>query len=126
MAYVDTAALVLIGIADAKVPNDERVILQVPELVDLGEYGLVVGLKAKDGRVYPMNDNVFWFPKIVVGGQSYVFVYTGVGQTERTTVDGTGEDALVLHWGRPTTIFNVPQLVPVLVRRDVLAIGRHI
>ncbi len=127
MAYPQTySPLALVGVADAKVANAERVIIRPMELVDLSEYGICVGFLARDQRVYPLNDNVFWFPKVVVAPPSYVFVYTGVGTQARTTVEGTGEDALVFHWGRATTVFNVPQLLPILVRREILAVGSQI
>lgn len=127
MAYVGTASpLSIEGVADGKIANSERVIIRVTEFTDLGGYGVCVGWQAEDQRVYPFNDNVFWFPQNWVAPSNYIFLYTGVGQAARTTVAGTGEDALVFHWGRATTIFNVPQVLPILVRREVLGIGHHI
>lgn len=127
MAYAGvTSPLRIDGVADGKIANSERVIVRVTEFVDLGGYGVCLGWQAEDDRVYPFNDNVFWFPQTPVAPPSYIFLYTGVGQTARTTVAGTGEDALVFHWGRPTTIFNVPQVLPILIKREVLGIGQHL
>lgn len=119
------APLELGGVADRNVPNQERIWLRANVAVRLNEYLLCVGIALPGQQVLPLNDHLFWFGDHAVDPATWVVVYTGAGQTRVTTDQRTGAPVLVLHWGKPQTIFTVDALVPVLIRpmREHMQIG---
>jgi hypothetical protein len=117
MNTLETAPLVIWGVEDRGVPNQERVILRPTMTVDLSSYFVGVGVLQYDGSVLPFNDFVYWLPGERVDPSHWIFLYTGAGQTAHTSTD-TNEPALVMHWGRSTTIFDSAALVPFVARRS--------
>ena len=115
----------IVGVGDPGVPNKERVILRPTERINLGEFGLAVGIRGNENPnlVLPLVDNFFWFPSIVVETPSWLLLYTGKGTYEKTTIAGTSDIAHVFHWGRDVTVFNYLELVPVLFRHSGMLIG---
>jgi hypothetical protein len=115
----------ILAVGDPGVPNRERIILRPTETVNLGQFGMAVGIRSAENPniVLPVNDNFFWFPSIIVTTPCWVFLYTGKGSYEQTTLAGTSETAHVFHWGKDVTIFNYLELVPVLFRQSGILIG---
>ena len=115
----------IIGVGDPGVPNKERIILRPTTSVNLGEFGMAVGIRNAENPnlVLPISDNFFWFPTIVVTSPCWIFLYTGKGRYEQTTLVGTSEPAHVFHWGKDFTVFNYLELVPVLFRQSGILIG---
>jgi len=50
-----------------------------------------------------------------------LLVYTGVGQQAFTTFGS--DPCVVLHWNKNLTIFNQPEVGPVLIHIDSVAVG---
>jgi hypothetical protein len=107
--------LSLLGVADRGVPNQERVILRPTEPVDLGRFAVLVGFTQDNGLVLPLWDNMFWFGELTVPTPSWIFLFTGPGQFQFSTIPGSQQPAYSFHWGRRITVFNDPKLVPLIV-----------
>src|SRR5207247_187468 len=108
--------LVLMGVADRAVPNQERVWLLANENVNLAEYLLLVGLHLPNQQFLPFTDHLLWLGNHAVDAGTAVVVYTGSGQ-ERVARDvKSGNPILVLYWGRAQTVFTVDVIVPGLIR----------
>lgn len=115
--------LSLVGVFDAGIPNMERVVLRPTQQLNLGEFGLFTGIKASNGLVTPIRDHFFWLGETWITPPAWIFVYTGTGAPRWTTMPNSGDAALVLHWGRATTMFNVPSIVPVVFRLGAIVAG---
>jgi hypothetical protein len=118
-------ALQLVGVMDAGSPNQERVYLKANLDVRLGEYLLLTGWKITQDIANPLPENVLWLGHLNADAGMWVVVYTGPGEQRITQMD-TGEPGLILHWGKQTTIFHHPQVVPVLVHLDAVGVGSHL
>jgi len=125
MWFEPIVELTIVAVADAGVPNRERIVLRPTQEVNLGQFGMTVGIRNSDNPnlIVPITDFFFWFPNLVVEPPSWLFLYTGKGTYERTTVTGTSETAHVFHWARDTIIFAYFELVPVLFRHSSMLIG---
>jgi hypothetical protein len=115
--------LALLGVADAGVPNRERIIIRPTESINMAEFFLALGFRQPSGMIVPIPDLVFWFPKIQLVPPGWFIVYTGPGKPEVSNVPNTGETAYTYHWGRPQTVFIHPDLVPVLFSLGGILIG---
>jgi hypothetical protein len=125
MTFEPINELTIIGVADPGVANRERVLLRPTQSVNLGQFGMTVGIRDTNNPnfIVPLTDNFFWFPNIVVGAPSWLFLYSGKGIYMKTTVTGSSEPAHVFHWNRDITLFNYFELVPVLFRQSSILIG---
>jgi hypothetical protein len=114
----------LIGVADPNIPNKERIVMKAQDNIDLGEYGLIVGFKNDQSVVLPLKDYFFWFGNVEVEAFSWIFVYTGYGQFQRTRLSGTQELAYTMHWGKQITVFTNVDLVPIIIKMSNILIGQ--
>jgi hypothetical protein len=117
--------LSLYGVKAPGVPNQECVYLRANVDVNIGEYLLLTGWELTDNIAVPLPNDVFWPGHVSVNAGTWVLIFTGPGQTQFTTLDN-GEPGVVLHWGKPTTVFNFPKVKPVLVRIDAVQVGKHL
>lgn len=112
------AEISLKGVEDRGVPNAERIVLQANEDVNLGAYGLMVGIRSGvQGYAFPARDNLLWFGDAVVRKSDWIIVYTRPGRASDRVVYGT-QRAYFLYWGRERTVFNFPEAMPILFRMD--------
>jgi len=116
--------LSIIGVADRGVPNRERIIIRPTEAVELGRFGLFLGINRPDGTVLPLRDQFFWFGDQIVAPPAWLFVFTGPGVYQESRVPETGHLAHSYHWGRHTTVLGDESIVPCLFRFDGIGIGR--
>jgi len=110
--------LVVVDVLDRGVPNQERVLLRVNEQVNLGLYGLLIGLPVGGGFAFPIRDNFFWFGDGLVNAGDFIFVYTGPGEARANKLPNTEENVYSIHWGRKETVFANETLIPILFRFD--------
>lgn len=114
--------LTVIGIHDRGVPNQERIVIRVNDTVDLGQYGLMVGVRATSGMAFPIKDNLLWFGDAVVSQGDWIFIYTGHGKPKDSLLPNTNNRIYSLHWGRDWTVFSNQELLPILFRIDAVQV----
>lgn len=122
MILQDLTEMNIVGVYDRGVPNQERIVINVRQTLNLGQYGVMLGIKATDGFAFPVRDNLFWFGDGLVFQGDWLFIYTGPGQARTSPVPNTSETLYSIHWGRPTTILNAKELVPILFRVDAVQV----
>lgn len=122
MIVGDILELSVVGVFDRGVPNKERIALLVNETLNLGQYGLMVGVRASEGTAFPIRDNLLWFGDGLVSKGDWVFVYTGPGEARATTLPNTNERVFSIHWGRKQTFLHDRNLVPILFRVDAVQV----
>jgi hypothetical protein len=114
--------LSIVGVFDRGKPNEERVILRATELVNLGQYGLMIGVRGSDGMAFPIRDNLLWFGDALLNPDDWLVVYTGPGTPRATRLPNSVEWLYSVHWGRSITLLHDPNLVPILFRVDAVQI----
>lgn len=110
--------LSVVGVYDAGVPNLERVVVRVLQPVDLGQYGLMIGIRGPNGTAFPLRDNLLWFGNGWVAKGDWLFIYTAPGEGRVTPLPNNEEKLYSVHWGKKQTIFQNQDLVPILFRMD--------
>lgn len=117
--------LVIQDVYDRGVPNQERILIRPTQAVNMGQYGIMLGVKDSQTieSALPVNDCLFWFGDGIVEPQSWIFIYTGPGTGRKTEMQNK-EPAYVLHWGRTHTVFANSLVVPILFRVDAVYLGR--
>ena len=117
--------LVIQGVYDRGVPNQERILIRPTQAVNLGQYGIMLGVNNPQAlnSALPINDYLFWFGDGIVEPQSWIFLYTGPGTARKTEMQNK-EPAYVLHWGRTHTVFAGSSVVPILFRVDAVNLGQ--
>jgi len=124
MIVSDIIELELRGVFDRGVPNLERIALYVKIPLNIGQFGLMIGVKGSDGSAYPLKDNLFWFGDGFVSAGDWVFVYTGAGKTQSSDLPGSASKLYTVHWGKSRTLFTSEELVPILFRVDAVSIAQ--
>jgi hypothetical protein len=114
--------LTVMGIYDRGVPNQERIVLRANQSLNLGQYGLMLGVRSAGNTAFPIQDNLLWFGDGLINTGDWVFVYTGPGVAKTTTLPNTQVRLYSIHWGRNTTILHHQDLVPILFRVDAVQI----
>jgi hypothetical protein len=115
--------LSMIGVEDAGVPNRERIILRPTQPINLAQFGIIIATKGTNELLTPLLDHFFWFGEFTAYPPSWLVVYTGPGEFLQTRYPIGNEIAYSLHWGKPTTAFSEPNIVPVLVRIGAILSG---
>ena len=126
MIFPPVTELTVLGVAEPGVPNRERIIIRPTEPVNLAQFGIILGFRNPNGMVTPWLDNFFWFGEITIEPPSWIVVYTGKGEYQQTIVPASNQIAHSMHWGRDRTVFDVPNIVPVLFRMDAILIGNQL
>ena len=113
----------VVGVADAGVPNSERVVLRPTQPLSLLGYGVAVGISARTSTpsAHPLHDSCFWFPAIEVAPPSWILIFTGKGEFKES--EWEGQAVHTFHWGRQYTVFTHELIVPVLFRLDGATVG---
>lgn len=116
--------LTIFGVYDAGVPNMERVVILANAATDTTPFGLMIGMRGPGGTVIPLRDNMLWFGVSTLNAGDWLFVYTGSGQPRSADIPGSQQKVYSVHWGKPVTAFNSPELVPVLFRLDGIQVPK--
>lgn len=114
--------LQVMGVYDQGVPNLERVVIYVSEPVDLGAYGLMLGIRGSNGSAVPIRDNLLWFGHGWVSKGDWLFVYTAPGNARVNQLPNNTEKLYSIHWGKKQTLFQNHELVPILFRMDAVQV----
>lgn len=106
--------MTIVGVAEANVPNRERIIFRPTQIVQLTEFAVLIGLKNYDGSLIPQWDSMYWFGAATVTPPSWICLYTGTG-TPSVTKEGE-EYVHNYYWNRTKTVFHSNNLNPLLIR----------
>ena len=112
--------LAIIGAYDVGVPNRERVVLRPTESLNLAEFALILTTQI-EGGLRPLADQFFWFGEKWVAPPAWIVIFTGPGSYREGAHESTGEPVLELHWGRPTAVLHLPDVVVALIRIGALS-----
>jgi hypothetical protein len=115
--------LVIMAVLERGVPNKECVVIRADENVNLGRYGLMLGISSGSNSAWPIKDNLLWFGDGWIKKDDWLFVYTGPGHPTSNLLPNTGETTYSIHWGRSRTIFHTREVVPILFRVDAVAVA---
>lgn len=134
MIVGEIAELTVISVLDRGVPNNECIAIKVNERVNLGQYGIMLGMYSHSKLATPFQDNLFWFGDGMVEKGDWIFVSTGEGQPRTSKTNDQQNSVYAVFWEKRTTVFANTNIVPILFRvdavdvlmppEDVLQIGR--
>lgn len=123
MIFPVLSELTVAGVFERGVPNQERVVLRVNAMTNLGGFLLARGPWANGNVIALQNDGYFYFPDEVVLPNSWVVLYTAPGTKSQTRHPQTNEPVLVLHWGQPTVQFASTKVGCALLRINGIALA---
>jgi hypothetical protein len=113
--------LSIVAVLDRGAPNKECVAIRANEDVNLGQYGLMVGISEGEGRgARPIKDRLLWFGDVVIKKDDWLFIRTGEGRAEATLGKSGTETLYTVYWGRSHTVFHAGRVVPILFRVDAV------
>lgn len=114
----------MVGVEAAGVPNYERIVIIANTSINLGNIGLMIGVYQETGFAFPIRDNLFWFGDGIMNQGDFLNVYTGPGSPRTAELPNTSGKMFTLHWGRKQTIFDNPDITPILFRADAVNVFR--
>jgi hypothetical protein len=118
--------LSMVGVLEAGIPNRERVCLRPTDSINLASFGLHVAIRQPQGHVTPVPNLFFWFGDFIVSPPAWIMVFTGKGESRPTPIIENGQRIYLLYWNLETTIFNIPDLLPVAFKIDSILIGHNV
>ncbi len=119
MIISDITEMTLMTVLKRGVPNEECIAIQINENINLGQYGIMLGVYSKQNGAYPVNDNLFWFGDACINKDDWVFIYTGIGEPSKVIMPDES-NTFSIFWGKPKTIFADTNVVPLLFRIDAV------
>jgi len=122
MIVGDILELKILGVYDRGIPNKERIVITVEASVNMGQFGLMLGVRAQNASATPITDNMFWFGDGFVRKGDMLFLYTGPGHATTNQIPNSLASFYSLHWGKMTTVFANPTTLPILFRVDAVDI----
>ena len=122
MIVSDIFELTILDVIDRNVPNKERIVLIANETINLGRYGIMIGVRGQENSAIPIKDNLLWFGDGIINKNEYLFIYTGPGESRIATLPNNLEKLYTIHWGRDKTIFYNTEFVPILFRIDAVRV----
>lgn len=118
------------GVYDRGIPNQERLVFRPRIPLDMTQFFVALAIKGDHESISTFFDQAYWFPDVVIEPPSWVFLYTCAGTSKVTTEAVTKAPLHALFWGKPSTLFHAPTVIPVIFRIDGLlsppAIARKI
>ena len=109
-------------VSDRGVTGQERIYFRANQRVSLRDYLLLVGVRLLDNTSFPSPNHVLWLGNDTLEAGTWLVVFTGPGAPLVSRIRDTGEPARILYWGKPTTLFDDPRTVPILVRFEQHAV----
>ena len=122
MIVGDILEMTIIEVYGRGVPNEERIVIRFNEAVNLGRYGIMLGVRAIAGSAFPIRDNLLWFGDAYFLPGDWLFVYTGPGKPKASDLPNTHHRLVSIHWGRDRTVLHDENIVPILFRVDAVQI----
>lgn len=125
MIVSDIIELDTYSVFDRGLPNMERIAIYAKIPLNIGQYGLMIGIKADGGAAFPLKDHMFWFGDGYLNAGDWIFVYTGSGESRISNIPGGNAKIYSAYWGKPSTLFHAMELVPILFRVDAVYIPQE-
>ena len=125
MIVGDITELSVVGAYERGIPNQERIVIVANEVVNMGQFGLLLGIRKQQGTAFPIRDNFYWFGDGYLRKGDWIFLYTGPGEARKVELPNITECIYSLHWGRDKTILTHPEIVPILFRLDAVYVGEQ-
>ena len=116
----------VVNILDRGVSNQERIAFYINQQINIGQYGVFLGIKHFDDAAIPIKDNLFWFGDGVLNPGDWIFLYTGEGNHTTNDISGTNNKIYSLHWGKKATVLNNINVVPILIRVDAVRVYQEL
>lgn len=110
------------GVYDRGHPNMERIAIYVNSPLNIGQYGIMIGIKGDAGSAFPIKDHMFWFGDGYLNTGDWIFIYTGEGSLRVSDIPGGTAKLYSAHWGKSETLFHAPEIVPILFRVDAILV----
>lgn len=105
--------LSVVGVFSRGIANQERIVVRANQVINMGQYGVMVGVRLGQGFASPVQDNLLWFGDAVLNKGDWIFIYTGPGNARVTDLPNSQEKLYSIHWGRGNTFLSNVELVPV-------------
>lgn len=112
--------LTIISILDRGVPNQECIAIKVNEKINLGQYGIMLGMYSHSKLAMPFQDNLFWFGDGYIDEGDWIFVYTGDGEPKSSQTKDELKNIYSLFWAKQNTVFANSNIVPLLFKVDAV------
>jgi hypothetical protein len=126
MIFPPPSELSMLGVYDAGIPNQERILLRPTEQVNLAQFGVLVGVRIASGDIIPLQDNFYWFGEIQIPSPSWIVLATGKGDASVTNHPKTGHPVFWFFWGKSATIFNGPIIMPIVFQIGSILLGNNV
>lgn len=114
--------LELLGVFDRRTPFKERVVLKAAVRVDVSSLAIAAGYRTSPQTAIPMRDHFMWLGNVILEAGDWLFIYTGTGEGKVAPIPNSTNKMYIGHWQKEHTIFNSPQIVPLLFRLGDLVI----
>ncbi|MGZ8947797.1 MAG: hypothetical protein ACXW1W_20515 [Methylococcaceae bacterium] len=114
--------ITLMGILDRGIPNKECIAMQVKDRVNLGQYGIMLGVYSESKLARPFQDNLFWFGDGLVEEGDWIFINTGDGEPRTSETIDKQNSIYSLFWKKKNTIFANTNIVPILFKIEAVNI----
>jgi hypothetical protein len=124
MIVGDIIELEMFGVIDRGLPNKERIMIRAAETVNLGQYGIMIGVQINNGVAVPIRDNLLWFGDIALRAGEWLCVYTSPGTPKISDIPNSDEDMISIYWGRTSVVFKNINIVPILFRIDSVVVEK--
>ncbi|MCH8041398.1 MAG: hypothetical protein IH977_13805 [Nitrospinae bacterium] len=120
MIVNQVSELTIVDVLNRAVPNRECIALSAEESVNLGQFGIMLGLYSPQNGAIPFLDHLFWFGNGFIKRGDWLFVYTGSGTPVTTKGSDGFSKVYSIYWGKPNTVFANTNIVPILFRVDAV------
>ena len=123
MIVGDIHEFTIAGVNERGKPNQEYIAIQVNQVLNIGQYGMMVGHQPMgQTQAAPIRDHLFWFGDVVLNAGDWIFLYTGPGNTTVSNLPD-GKKLYSAYWNKPTTIFAAAETVPILFKVEAVQLG---
>jgi hypothetical protein len=122
MIVSDITELTVMAVLERGVPNEECIAIQSNERLNLGQYGIMLGVYSQFNSAVPFKDHLFWFGDGFIEKGDWLFIFTGSGEPRKSTTTDGNNNLFTVFWGKPTTVFANSNIVPVLFRVDAVTV----
>lgn len=93
------------GVVDFKKQPSEKIVLDVLENCDIGEYLIFDTTYTKDGKISNKLRHSYWFPDQIVKKGDIIVLYTKEG-SNTSTINANGTRNYFYYWNLKNSVWN--------------------